>query len=142
MIIEPELLTIVVAALTGVAVMLILALIWFAHKLAKLKSDYEALAEFVHTLNNEFRDLSNAAMAVDERVIASELRVNAFNSQFGQLAEKINTIQHNEAASQHPYSQAIQKVHRGATVNELMQTSGLSQDEALLLIRLHGSKTP
>lgn len=142
MIIEPELLTIVVAVLIGVVIMLTLTLIWLARKLAKLKSDNEELAEFVHTLNNEFRDLSNAALAVDERVIAAELRVNACNSQFGQLAEKINAIKHNEAANQHPYSQAIQKVHRGASVNELMQTSGLSQDEALLLIRLHGSKEP
>lgn len=142
MMIDPALLTLIVAVLTGVAVLLILALAWLARKLVKLKSDYEELAEFMHSLNNECRDLHHAARAVDERFIATELRVNALDSQFGQLAEKINAIQHNDAASQHPYSQAIQKVRRGASVSDLMQTSGLSQDEAALLIRLHGSKTP
>jgi Protein of unknown function (DUF2802) len=44
--------------------------------------------------------------------------------------------------STHPYSLAIQKARSGANVSELMQNSGLSQDEAALLIRLHGSKAP
>jgi hypothetical protein len=47
-----------------------------------------------------------------------------------------------DEAAFHPYSSAIQKVRSGASVSELMQNSGLSQDEAALLIRLHGTKTP
>jgi hypothetical protein len=36
---------------------------------------------------------------------------------------------------------AIEKVRAGASINDLMQTSGLSHDEAALLIRLHGAKS-
>jgi hypothetical protein len=36
----------------------------------------------------------------------------------------------------------IQKVRSGASINDLMQSSGLTHDEAALLIRLHGSKKP
>jgi type II secretory pathway component PulF len=133
--------TIILAAVTGVVILLTLTFIWLVRKHVKLKNEYEDLAEFVHTLNNEFRDLYHATRAVDERIIATDLRINALDGQVAYLAEKINDVQQNES-SNHPYSQAIQKVRRGATVSELMQTSGLSQDEAALLIRLHGSKTP
>ena len=56
-------------------------------------------------------------------------------------AQKFADYQHNEPST-HPYSLVIQKVRSGASVSELMQNSGLSQDEAALLIRLHGSKAP
>jgi septal ring factor EnvC (AmiA/AmiB activator) len=142
MTIEPGLLTIILAAVAGMVIVLALAFAWLIRKHVKLKNEeYEDLAEFVHTLNNEFRDLYHATRAVDERIIATDLRINALDGQVAYLAEKINDVQQNES-SNHPYSQAIQKVRRGATVSELMQTSGLSQDEAALLIRLHGSKTP
>jgi phage-related minor tail protein len=141
MMIEPGLLPIILAAVAGMVIVLALAFAWLVRKHVKLKNEYEDLAEFVHTLNNEFRDLYHATRAVDERIIATDLRINALDGQVAYLAEKINDVQQNES-SNHPYSQAIQKVRRGATVSELMQTSGLSQDEAALLIRLHGSKTP
>jgi hypothetical protein len=140
MTIEPALMTIILAAVSGVVIIIALALIWLGLKYLKLKNDYEDLAEFVHTLNNEFRDSSHASLAVDERIMATDLRINALDGQIERLAEKISDVQQNESSS-HPYSQAIQKVRRGASVSELMQTSGLSQDEAALLIRLHGSKT-
>lgn len=140
MTIEPALMTIILAAISGVVIIIALAFIWLVFKYLKLKNDYEDLAEFVHTLNNEFRDLSSAGLAMDERMIATDLRMNALDSQIERLAEKISDVQQNESSS-HPYSQAIQKVRCGASVSELMQTSGLSQDEAALLIRLHGSKT-
>lgn len=138
--IESGLMTIILAAVASGLIMLTLTIIWLSRRYVKLKNEYEDLAEFVHTLNNEFRDLYNATLAVDERMRATDLRINAVDGQIDRLAEKINDIQQNESAS-HPYSQAIQKVRRGASVSELMQTSGLSQDEAALLIRLHSDKT-
>jgi hypothetical protein len=64
----------------------------------------------------------------------------ATDEQILALAEKISNTQPVAEPANHPYSMAIQKVRSGASVSELMQTSGLSQDEAALLIRLHGSK--
>lgn len=36
------------------------------------------------------------------------------------------------------YQNAIQKIHQGAQVDELVKSCGLTRDEALLLIRVHG----
>jgi septal ring factor EnvC (AmiA/AmiB activator) len=139
--IEPGLLLIILAAQAGVLILLVLAFVWLVRKHVKLKNEYEDLAEFVHTLNNEFRDVLTAMLTVEERMIATDLQLTALGDQIQTLAESLKDLQQHETAG-HPYSQAIQKVRRGASISELMQSSGLSQDEAALLIRLHGSKTP
>lgn len=125
--------TIAINIMGVVICLLVAALFWLAGKHRKLKEDYEDIAEIVHGLNNDFRDFYTTALALDERMATTDQQLLA-------LAEKISNIQQIEP-SNHPYSMAIQKVRSGASVSELMQTAGLSQDEAALLIRLHGSKT-
>lgn len=132
--------TVIILAVAGVAIIMTIVLAWLMRKYRKLKLDYEDLAEIVHGLNNDFRDLYTATLAVDERIISTDMRINAFDDQVSLLAQKVNEFQQTEPSS-HPYGLAIQKVRSGASVSELMQTAGLSQDEAALLIRLHGSKT-
>lgn len=132
--------TVIILALAGVAIIMAIVLAWLMRKYRKLKLDYEDLAEIVHGLNNDFRDLYTATLSVDERIISTDMRINAFDDQVSLLARKVNEFQQTESSS-HPYGLAIQKVRSGASVSELMQTAGLSQDEAALLIRLHGSKT-
>ncbi len=138
--IDPALTTVIIAVLGGLMIIIVSVLIWLIRKYLKLKNDYEEVVEIVHGLNNDFRELYHSTLTVDERVIATDLRINALDHQMSRLAEKM-TDSHQHESSSHPYSLAIQKVRSGASVNELMQTSGLSQDEAALLIRLHGSKT-
>jgi hypothetical protein len=140
--IEPGLLIIFLAVLAGIAVMLGLAVVWLLRRQLKLNRECEALSEFVHTVHSELRDLHSTALAMEERMLAAELRSNALNDQFEGLAERIKDVHQDDTPANHPYSQAIQKVRRGASVSELMQNSGLSQDEAALLIRLHGAKAP
>jgi Protein of unknown function (DUF2802) len=132
MTLSPLWMTIIIAGVAGVICLLVGLLIWMFSKHRKLKDDYEDLAEIVHGLNNDFRDFYTTALTMDERMAAAD-------EQIINLVEKMSTTQQVEPSS-HPYSMAIQKVRSGASVSELMQTSGLSQDEATLLIRLHGSK--
>lgn len=138
---SPFWMTIAIAVITGASIFLFIMLTWLLRQHRKLKRDYADLADIVHGLNNDFRDLYTAAQSMDERVIATDLKINALVEQMNRLAEQINAFQQPES-SNHPYGVAIQKVRSGASVSELMQTAGLSQDEAALLIRLHGSKTP
>jgi Protein of unknown function (DUF2802) len=138
--IDPGLTAVIIAAFGGVMIIIVSVLIWLIRKHLKLKNDYEDIVEIVHGLNNDFRELYHSTLSVDERIIATDLRINALDHQMNHLAEKITDSQQHESSS-HPYGLAIQKVRSGASVSELMQTSGLSQDEAALLIRLHGSKT-
>lgn len=130
---SPELMTILIALLAGVVLILAVAFVWLLRKFMKLKDEYEDLGEIVHGLNNDMRDFYSATLAIDERLTATDKQIVGLE---GRIA---NFQQHD--SSNHPYSMAIQKVRNGASISELMQTSGLSQDEAALLIRLHGSKT-
>jgi hypothetical protein len=134
--------TIILAVVTGLVLIIFLVLVWLVRKHLKLRDDYEDLSEIAHNLNNEVRELSSLLPLIDERIAATLEGSNQLAERMNGLTEKLNTfhVQQSES-SNHPYGQAIQKVRSGASVNELMQSSGLSQDEAALLIRLHGAKT-
>lgn len=137
---SPFWITIALAILAVMVIILVIMLVGLSRKHRKLKRDYNDLADIVHGLNNDFRDLYTTAQAVDERVMTTDSRINAFAEQMDRFAQHINSFQQPEP-SNHPYGVAIQQVRSGASVSELMQTAGLSQDEAALLIRLHGSKS-
>jgi uncharacterized protein YoxC len=130
---SPLWITIIIAFIFCALAIVVIALVWLIRKHLRLKRDYQALSEIVHGLNNDVRDLYTATLTVDERISATDEQIN-------NLSEKVSDFQQIEP-SNHAYSLAIQKVRSGASVSELMQTAGLSQDEAALLIRLHGSKT-
>jgi hypothetical protein len=132
MMIDPFLTTLVIAVVTGVVIVIVL--VWLIRAHLKLKRDYQVLADVVHGHDNDIADLCAAALTADGHMAAT-------NEQLNDLCAKISDYEHNESST-HPYSQVIQKVRSGASVSELMQNSGLSQDEAALLIRLHGSKAP
>ena len=130
--INPFLMTIIIAVVTGVVIIVVIVLVWLVRAHLKLKHDYQILADIVHGNNNDIADLCAAVLTADGRIAATDEQISV-------LCAKISDYQHNEPST-HPYSLVIQKVRNGASVSELMQNSGLSQDEAALLIRLHGSK--
>ena len=131
MMISPFLMTLI-AVVTGMIIVMVIVLFWLVRAHLKLKHDYQTLADVVRGHNKDISDLYAAALTTDGYMAATDEQISA-------LYAKISDYQHNEPST-HPYSQVIQNVHSGASVNELMQNSGLSQDEAALLIRLHGSK--
>ena len=114
-------------------VVMLVVLFWLVRAQLKLKHDYQVLNDIVHGNSNDIAGLCSAALTVDSRIAATD-------GQIDDLAAKIAEAGQNDQSS-HPYSGDIRKVRSGASVNELMQNSGLSHDEAALLIRLHGSKT-
>lgn len=126
---------VLMALIIGLAaggVMMVITLVWLVRAHLKLKRDHQALAAIVQGHNHDIADLCAATLSVDGQIAATD-------EQLGVLYAKMADYRH-EGLSTHPYSQAIQKVQSGASVNELMKNAGLSQDEAALLIRLHGSK--
>lgn len=132
--INPFLMTIIITVITGLVVIIVGVLVWLIRTHLKLKSDYQMLVDVVHSNNNDIADLCAAALTADGRIAAIDEQISAVDA-------KISEYQHhNNEMSTHPYSLIIQKVRNGASVSELMQNSGLSQDEAALLIRLHGAK--
>jgi len=127
---NPFLMTVIIMVVTAVAI--VIALVWLVRTHLKLKHDYQILADIVRGHNNDIADLCTAVLTADGHIAATDEQISV-------LYAKIADYQHNEPST-HPYSLIIQKVRSGASVSELMQNSGLSQDEAALLIRLHGSK--
>jgi hypothetical protein len=125
------LMTLLIALAAG-GVMMAVTLVWLVRAHLKLKHDHQALAAIVQGHNHDIADLCAATLSVDGQIAATDEQLSA-------LYAKMADYRH-DSPSVHPYSQAIQKVQGGASVNELMKNAGLSQDEAALLIRLHGPK--
>ncbi|WP_333873329.1 DUF2802 domain-containing protein [Methylobacter sp.] len=123
-----------------IIVVMFAVLFWLVRVLLKLKHDYQVLNDIVHSNTNDIAGLCSAALTIDSRIAAVDSRIAVTDGQIDDLAAKIADVEQNDQSS-HPYSGDIRKVRSGASVNELMQNSGLSHDEAALLIRLHGSKT-
>jgi uncharacterized membrane protein YqgA involved in biofilm formation len=132
--INPFLMTIIITVITGLVVIIIGVLVWLIRTHLKLKSDYQMLVDVVHSNNNDIADLCAAALTIDGRMAAIDEQISAVDAKISEHQR------HNNEMSAHPYGLIIQKVRNGASVSELMQNSGLSQDEAALLIRLHGPK--
>ncbi len=123
-----------------IIVVMLVVLFWLVRAQLKLKHDYQALNDIVQSKSNAIAGLCSAALTVDSRIATVDNRIAVTDGQIDDLAAKIAEVEQNDQSS-HPYSGDIRKVRSGASVNELMQNSGLSHDEAALLIRLHGSKT-
>jgi len=121
-------------------VVMLVVLFWLVRTQLRLKHDYQVLNDIVHGNSNDIAGLCSAALTVDSRIATVDSRIAVTDGQIDDLAAKIAEVEQNDQSS-HPYSGDIRKVRSGASVNELMKNSGLSHDEAALLIRLHGSKT-
>jgi hypothetical protein len=135
---NPLMITLIIESV--VMVFMLILLFWLVRTQLKLKHDYLALSEIVHGHGNDIAGLCSAAFTVDTRIALVDRQIAFTDEQINNLAEKLAEAEQNEQSA-HPYSVDIQKVRSGASVNELMQNSGLSHDEAALLIRLHGSKS-
>jgi hypothetical protein len=122
----------------GVAIVaMLVVIVWLVCAQVKLKQEHQVIKEIVQSNSNDISGLCAAALAVDSKIAATDQNINGLATE---LVAKIAEVGQNEQSS-HPYSVDIRKVRSGASVDELMRNSGLSHDEAALLIRLHGSKS-
>ena len=122
----------IIISLVAATLINLIVLLWLLRTQLKLKRDYLVVKNLVQGITSDIAGLCSAAVSVDHRIVST-------GEQLHGILEKISDFQKNEP-SMHPYSSDIEKVRSGASINDLMQSSGLSHDEAALLIRLHGSK--
>ncbi|NOT10624.1 MAG: DUF2802 domain-containing protein [Methylococcaceae bacterium] len=122
----PILIAIIAATLTNLVVLLGLVR---AH--SQLKQQNRTLKKLLQSITNDMAGLCSAAVMVDNRIVTTDEQLKA-------LLAKMSEFQKTDSVP-HPYSTDIQKVRSGASIHDLMQSSGLSHDEAALLIRLHGT---
>lgn len=128
-------------AVAGTVVLVAVVLIWLLRQQHKLKQDYRLLAEQLQRNNEDVAGLCSAAVAVDQHLAANEARLEGLiDSINAYRAPKPVSVASSIEDQPQGYDDAIQKIRRGAGVDELVKDCGLTRDEAVLLIRLHGGK--
>jgi cell shape-determining protein MreC len=122
-----------------VLIAVVVAVFWLARERFQLKRDWQILSSIVDGSKNDIFGLCSAALVVDEKNALMNEQIHDLKQQLAHLLEKINELQQSDSMNS-PYNVDIRKIRDGASVEELMQQSDLSYDEAALLIRLHGAK--
>ena len=92
--------------------------------------DYHDISE----LRRDLRALTTAALGVGERVLKVERKQKNENVNNMNTNNKVSKFAHNNESS---YEHAIHLVQKGADVNDLVNSCGLSQGEADLVNLLH-----
>lgn len=122
-------LLIALAGLTGVALgYLVLALRDARRVSAGLVDSTRTLGERVQQLEQELGALCSASVGAGEHLLRLEHQVQRVTERHNQLEMR--------AGGEQPYSHASQLVTRGADINELVETCGLTRGEAELLVMM------
>jgi len=128
-------------------VLLLIVLLWLIREHRNLKRQCQALSEQIQRGSIDVAGLCSAAVAVDRRLAASESRLEDLIGFVGDLAAQpkpqpdapvAERVPIHDPAPAQGYDQVIEKIRRGADVEELVKNCGLTRDEAMLLVRLHG----
>jgi hypothetical protein len=97
-------------------------------QLAELAYDSRDLRERLKQIEQEIGALCSASMGAGEHVVRLEGQVQRIVERQNQIDMRVNL--------ERPYSQASQLVTRGADIEELVETCGLSRGEAELLVMM------
>lgn len=95
---------------------------------AELAYDGRDLRERLQQIEQEIGALCSASMGAGEHVVRLEQQVQRIVERQNQLDMRVNV--------ERPYSQASQLVNRGANIEELVETCGLTRGEAELLVMM------
>ncbi len=112
-------------------VLLTVALVILAKKQRVLQQTLHDSQAKIDALQSELNALYGGAAGVGSHLAKLEAQVNTLSDRQEQLDVRDPTTQN--------YNLAIDLVHQGAGVDELVRQCGLLHEEAELLVRLHGS---
>ncbi len=114
--------------IAGIASLAALIITSTSYRLFKLN---KAQAAKIADLQNQLSALCAGAVGADNRIVKFEQVLN-------QLKEHQNTLDLG-MSSQHSYDHAIRLARKGAGMDQLIDNCNLSDEEAHLINRLHGS---
>ncbi len=126
---------ILLATLLGMTIVIVIIVVWLLLQHKKLKQACQILEDIVERNSKDIAGLCSAAVTVDSRILGNDQLLK-------NIAEKLTKYEEQSYDTNNttqPYHRAIQKIHHGATAEELVRECGVSRDEAMLLIRLHSS---
>jgi transcriptional regulator GlxA family with amidase domain len=107
----------------------LLALLFVIRVLNKLRKDNLELARTLAQQKNDIVGLCSAAIAVDRRL-------GEYDDRLSDLLTCVERIR-NQKEVHNSYYQAIEKIKKGASKEEIVSECGFSVAEAALLLRLH-----
>ena len=127
------------------ASLLIVSQIKLWRQLKRVQQDYQSLRSQIQRSSDDVAGLCSAAIAVDKRLSANEGQLSQLLLTATQVPSQLASFKQEnhvtyEANEQEPqsYALAIEKIQRGVNIDELIKSCGLTRDEAVLLVRLHG----
>lgn len=131
-------------AVVGVLLLLMtIALVRLWREQKKLQQELEAMAVQIHRASEDISGLCSAAVSVDRRLAANESRLSAIQKEVTKPQPVASPVHADRLVTadepQQNYQLAIEKIRHGASVEDLMKACGLTRDEAVLLVRLHGN---
>jgi len=139
---EPVLWSIAVGvALLFCLITAVLVFLWREHR--KLKQQLQTLTAQVQRSHDDLVGLCSAAVVVDKRLASGEIRLQDMLERLSLIQETPFLQIDDEELEQEPsqgYEKAIEKIQQGAEVDDLVKACGLTRDEAVLLLRLHGKR--
>ncbi|WP_020483659.1 DUF2802 domain-containing protein [Methylomonas sp. MK1] len=124
--------------LAGVVVFVLAMLVWLLRQQQTLKQQFQSLDERVQRSNEDVAGLCSAAVAVDRRLAANDSRLNSIVDQVNTQRQTVTNVAPAEPIPASGYEDVIQKIRNGVGIEELVRDCGLTRDEAVLLMRLHG----
>ncbi len=96
----------------------------------RLQRRLQALLAELRTSHADIQALLAASMQAGERLMEAERQLRNIRQRQDHMDMR--------TAGQRPYAEAIERVQRGAGLDELVGQCGLSQGEAELILMLHG----
>lgn len=121
-----------IAFVLGVILLLTVGQVVSLLQLHRTRQRCEDLEKWLKKNTSDLAAFEKAAMGAGERLMRMEQQVR-------RLVERQDQVEMYSSNSR-PYSQAIQLVQRGASVEELISTCGLTRGEAELICVLHGTR--
>lgn len=108
----------------------------------KLKQELQVTMAQLHRNSDDVAGLCSAAVAVDRRLAFNESRIGDMLAGVSQPQATESSVHEDDGQPEDEpaqgYQLAIEKIRRGASIEDLVKTCGLTRDEAVLLMRLHG----
>lgn len=123
---------IILYAAIAFAVVLLATVVWLTKRLQKLQRSYRLLENKVDRNTKDIAGLCSAAVSVDHRVQGNDQRLEMIGAKVAEYQG------HQHANVGDSYQLAIEKIRCGADAEDLVRECGLTGEEAVLLIRLHG----
>ena len=136
--------TSLIFGITAVLLILFLYIVFYVNGLRKSlhnsDSELKQIKQFVTLQQKQLKELSHELQTMTNAAYGVGKRINQLAGQIRELDDRQEEFDLKDQGS-HSMQQAIALVHKGATVDELIENCEMSQGEAELLIMVHGQQS-